>query len=76
MRLLAKSRETISLNAISREHEFRVGPTGVIHILGVKLTDYRRATEELVGQIVRNPPALFPDITKKVLTRKMPLELE
>lgn len=39
---------------ISREHEIRVSASGVIHVLGVKLTDHRRAAEEVVNLLTPN----------------------
>ncbi len=38
-------------NEISRNHEIRVGSSGVLHVLGVKLTDHRRAAERVVDKI-------------------------
>lgn len=52
-----------SVHSISREHELFIGPTGVIHVIGVKLTDHRRAAEEVVDKITR----------RKSRTRRTPL---
>lgn len=51
IRPLAKPKEAPALHSISREHEIRIGPTGVVHVLGVKLTDHRRAAEDVVNRV-------------------------
>ena len=51
IRPLAKPQKNLPPHSISREHELRIGPTGVIHVLGVKLTDHRRAGEDVVNRI-------------------------
>lgn len=51
IRPLARPRKAQNPHLISRDHEVRIGPTGVLHVLGVKLTDHRRAAEEVVGTI-------------------------
>ncbi len=48
IRPLAKPRHTVSAHEISREHEFVFDPDGAVHVLGVKLTDHRRAANELL----------------------------
>lgn len=50
-RPLARPEEETSPHMISREHEIRVGPTGAIHVIGVKLTDHRRAAREVVDRV-------------------------
>ncbi len=67
IRPLAKPNETQSPHAISREHEIRTGPTGVIHVLGVKLTDHRRAAEEVVNKVVKELNLKARSVTDKVL---------
>ena len=60
-------------NHVSREHAIRVGPTGVVHVLGVKLTDHRRAAEEVLDRLV---PSLLPHCPKakrKTSTHRIPL---
>lgn len=52
IRPLAKPSRTLSANAISREHVIYENPAGVFHIAGVKLTDHRRAAEDLVNRLV------------------------
>ena len=53
IRPLASPKQTLSPHTISREHEIRVGPTGVLHVLGVKLTDHRRAAKEVVNKVAK-----------------------
>jgi len=38
-------------NEVSREHAIRTDPDGVLHLIGVKLTDHRRAAEDLVNRV-------------------------
>lgn len=67
IRPLVKPKNSVSPNQTSREHEFLAGPTGVIHVLGVKLTDHRRAAQELMDE-------LAPEIKRwnsKVKTRSL-----
>jgi len=67
IRPLAKPNETQSPHAISREHEIRTGPTGVLHVLGVKLTDHRRAAEEVVNKVVKELNLKARSVTDKVV---------
>ena len=72
VRPLAAPPRTLPLNEISREHEVRVGPTGVIHMIGVKLTDHRRAAEEVLDRLIpsllpHNPKAKRKTSTHKIL---------
>ena len=48
IRPLAKPARTTAPEKISREHEFIKDKNGAIHVLGVKLTDHRRAARELL----------------------------
>lgn len=52
IRPLAKPERQTNPNAISREHQFVTDELGVIHVLGVKLTDHRRAAQELLKKIL------------------------
>ncbi len=63
IRPLARPCNSKSPHEISREHEIRIDSSGVIHVLGVKLTDHRRAAEEVVN-------LLSP---RKTLTHRKPL---
>jgi glycerol-3-phosphate dehydrogenase len=53
IRPLAKPRFAKSAHEISREHKFVTTPDGVIHVLGVKLTDHRRAAQELLDKLTK-----------------------
>lgn len=55
IRPLAKPARTVSLNQISREHEFVKDEMGCMHVLGVKLTDHRRAARELLKKLHSDP---------------------
>ncbi len=74
IRPLANPRGRTSLHHISREHEIVEGPTGALHILGVKLTDHRRAAEEVVDLMVKDLRTWNPEILKKSRTRSAPLD--
>lgn len=75
IRPLAKPRDSQIPHAISREHEIRIGPTGVIHVLGVKLTDHRRAAEEVVDRIVVELVGIRPELkSKKTTTHLLALQ--
>lgn len=73
IRPLAKPRESKTPHDISREHEIRIGPTGVVHVLGVKLTDHRRAAEKVMNQLVSQLRKFNPNIKTKSLTHQTPL---
>jgi glycerol-3-phosphate dehydrogenase len=73
IRPLAKPREAKTPHDISREHEIRVGPTGVIHVLGVKLTDHRRAAKDVVNRLIPALRKFNPNIKTKSLTHQIPL---
>lgn len=60
------ARHASPLHSISREHEIRVGPTGVLHVLGVKLTDHRRAAEEVVNRIAKELNSSVQSTTHKI----------
>ena len=64
IRPLARPENNASPNAISREHKICTGKAGVLHIAGVKLTDHRRAAEEIVDRLAPG---------RKSLTAKTPL---
>ncbi|OIO38953.1 MAG: hypothetical protein AUJ72_01715 [Candidatus Omnitrophica bacterium CG1_02_46_14] len=71
IRPLPSSPEPLDPNAISREHEIRVDQEGVIHLLGVKLTDHRRAAEEVVDRLARDLQK--PGTRPKSITASTPL---
>lgn len=53
IRPLVKPKRSVSANEISREHEFVFDSDGAVHVLGVKLTDHRRAAAELLDKLSR-----------------------
>jgi glycerol-3-phosphate dehydrogenase len=53
IRPLYRSSKATSPNAISREHEILESDAGVLHVAGVKLTDHRRAAEDVVDVLVK-----------------------
>lgn len=54
IRPLAKPAHASNPHEISREHEIQVSPSGIYHLLGVKITDHRRAAEDLLNRL-KNP---------------------
>lgn len=60
-------------NQVSREHEVRVGPSGVVHVLGVKLTDHRRAAQEVLDRLMPSLLPYNPKAKRKTSTHKVPL---
>ncbi len=66
VRPLAKPKKAISPHSISREHEIRIGPSGVLHVLGVKLTDHRRAAEKVVNKVLKDLHLQANSITEKI----------
>jgi len=73
IRPLAKPVKAQTPHDISREHEIRIGPTGVIHVLGVKLTDHRRAAKEVIDRLIPELKRFNPAIKTKTLTHQKPL---
>jgi glycerol-3-phosphate dehydrogenase len=73
IRPLARPKKTTPLSDISREHEIRTDELGVIHMVGVKITDHRRAAQEVVDQLVKQLTPMGPSIRKKRLTPSTPL---
>lgn len=65
IRPLARPANEKTVHTISREHEVRIGPTGVIHVIGVKLTDHRRAAEKVINRLSK----------KRSLTQRTPLDV-
>lgn len=55
VRPLARPARQKNAHAVAREHEIRTGPTGVLHVIGVKLTDHRRAAEDVVNRLCDAP---------------------
>ncbi len=73
IRPLAHPHTGTPAHEISREHEFRVSPSGVIHVLGVKLTDHRRAAEEVVDRLIPSFLSSHPQLKRKSITRNTSL---
>lgn len=73
VRPLAVPRSNQDPNHVSREHEIRVGPTGVVHVIGVKLTDHRRAAEEVLDRLIPSLLAHCPKAKRKTSTHRIPL---
>jgi glycerol-3-phosphate dehydrogenase len=74
VRPLSVPASTRNPNEISREHEIRISPSGCIHMVGVKLTDHRRAAEEVVNRLI---PLLLPSnpaLRRKTSTHRLPLK--
>jgi glycerol-3-phosphate dehydrogenase len=71
VRPLSASAEASKPNAIPREHEIQVDSEGVLHVIGVKLTDHRRAAEDVVNRLL--PDLGQPTIQKKSITAITPL---
>ncbi len=73
IRPLARPPKEDPAHAVSREHEIVIGASGVLHVLGVKLTDHRRAAEEIVNKLVPDLAKQNPAIKTRSLTRTQPL---
>ena len=63
VRPLALETKNLNANQVSREHKIFTGEDGVLHVIGVKLTDHRRAAEDVVNKLS----------TRKSRTRLEPL---
>ena len=73
VRPLAVPDFNVAPNHVSREHQIRVGPSGVVHVLGVKLTDHRRAAEEVLDRLVPSMLSHCPKAKRKTSTHRIPL---
>lgn len=73
IRPLARPKTHQSEHDISREHEIRVSKSGIIHVLGVKLTDHRRAAQEIVDELIPELRRFKPGIRLKTETQKIKL---
>jgi glycerol-3-phosphate dehydrogenase len=73
VRPLAKPAFDQRVNEISREHDIRVDHAGVIHVLGVKLTDHRRAAQEIVDELVPQLLRINPGIKTRTQTDRVKL---
>jgi glycerol-3-phosphate dehydrogenase len=68
IRPLALPDKTISAHATSREHSITRDPSGIVNVVGVKLTDYRRAAEDTLSFILPDLLTHNPAISKKSIT--------
>jgi len=73
VRPLATSDKQTALTQISREHEIRISKSGMLNVLGVKLTDHRRAAKEVVDLVLKDKSLHHPNVTLKCMTHKTPL---
>jgi len=73
IRPLVKPLHDTDANAISREHEIREAENGIIHVLGVKLTDHRRAAEEVVNYLVYLLKPEISSLKTRSQTHRIPL---
>lgn len=73
IRPLYRSSATEAANKISREHQIVEGPCGVLHVVGVKLTDHRRAAREVLERLYPQIKLRCPHFKKHSETEKLPL---
>lgn len=73
IRPLARPKNNQEARHLSREHDVQVGIDGVIHVIGVKLTDHRRAAEKIVDALVAEFSRGRPEIKRKSETATRPL---
>ncbi len=73
VRPLSASSDASNPNAIPREHEIRIDSEGVVHVIGVKLTDHRRAAEEVVDRLM--PDLMRPGLKQRSVTAVTPLNI-
>ena len=74
VRPLSAPASTRNPNEISREHEIRISHSGCIHMIGVKLTDHRRAAEEVVDRLIPLLLSSNPGLRRGTLTHRLPLK--
>ncbi len=68
IRPLFKTRQSKTANSISRDHEIVQTTTGIWNMVGVKLTDHRRAAEEFMNIIHADLIKFNPNISPKSTT--------
>ena len=73
IRPLLKPEHGLKTNEISREHAILKGPSGALHVIGVKLTDHRRVAKEVVDKIMPDLLRFNPLLKKKCQTHQTPL---
>lgn len=74
IRPLARPSKETKEDEISREHKVRIGSAGVFHVIGVKLTDHRRAAEEVVNLVADDLLRREKRRRRKSRTRQTPLQ--
>jgi len=68
IRPLAAPDSSVSAHATSREHLITRDPSGLVNVVGVKLTDYRRAAEDTVDFILPELLKHNPRISRRCTT--------
>ncbi len=74
VRPLPSSSGAADFNSIPREHEIKVDDEGVIHVIGVKLTDHRRAAQQVVDTLF--PALMGPSIKRHSVTAEIRLDAQ
>ncbi len=70
IRPLHRPAKATSANAISREHAIVRDPSGLVNVVGVKLTDHRRAAEDVLNFLLPDLLKSNPKILKHSITSK------
>jgi glycerol-3-phosphate dehydrogenase len=73
IRPLAAPDSGVSAHATSREHSITRDPSGLVNIVGVKLTDHRRAAEDAVDFILPELLEHAPRVSRRCTTASTPL---
>jgi glycerol-3-phosphate dehydrogenase len=68
IRPLTRPNKEVSAHATSREHSITRDTSGIVHVVGVKLTDYRRAAEDVLDFILPDLLRHTPSISKRCST--------
>lgn len=71
IRPLVRSDDLSHPSDISREHEIKRDTLGIFHVLGVKLTDHRRAAEETVDLLLEDLGNQCPKARRKTTTHRL-----
>ena len=72
VRPLFKSKGPKKASTISREHELIQSPSGMLNIIGVKLTDHRRAAKKAVDLLLPELLKFNPRIQRRCRTDREP----
>jgi glycerol-3-phosphate dehydrogenase len=73
IRPLARPKKSQSAHETSREHRIVRDPSGIVNVVGVKLTDHRRAAEDALNFILPDLLKHNPSISKRCTTATTPL---